>query len=522
MNLRKSLALMLALVMLSCMIVPVSATGEHAVVLKIGSPRCTLDGQVTMVDTANAKVTPVIESGRTLLPIRMLIEHFGGTIGWNAETRQVTCSLNGRSVVLAIDSKTALVNGEEKELDVPAVVREGRTLVPVRFVSENLNLNVGWEQQNSLVIVSDQALPSGSAELLARDDVRALLAKLFGPNPVTYAQKRFSLPSGSVTANVVTVNLNDPAVRVEARHVDGTLNHTASFANICQNSGAAVIVNANFFEAYQDVKDPIGVVMSNGQFIYCDNGMPSLGFTADGRAFWGDPAVFVRVRSTANSSKTVSGYSVNTMAQSADSSVLYTPARGNSIAINVDGYALTVSGGTVTGYDPVSAGSEVNIPADGYLLFVGRSMASQSWVSLNIPSIGSRVTLEPYSYKTATEDFTDANVLPEITQLISGAPRLLRDGNYCYDTTVGFDTDPRFVGNSALARTAIGTTADGKLIIINTGGATIQQLRELMKELGCVNATNLDGGASTAMYVQGKTITTPGRELTSTLHIFVD
>lgn len=178
MNLRKILSFALALVLLSCIMAPAYAANEHAVILKIDSPHCTLDGQLTMVDTANPKVVPVAESNRTLLPIRMLIEHFGGNIDWNGAASQVTCSLNGRSVVLTLDSKIALVNGKATELDVPAAAREERTLVPLRFVSENLNLNVVWEPQNNLVIVSDQPLPSDSAQLLARDDVRTLLNKL--------------------------------------------------------------------------------------------------------------------------------------------------------------------------------------------------------------------------------------------------------------------------------------------------------------------------------------------------------
>lgn len=175
---RKILVFVLALVMIFCITAPVYAANEHSVVLKIESPHCTLNGQLTMVDTANSKVIPVVESNRTLLPIRRIVEHFGGEVGWNGATSQVTCSLNGNSVVLTIDSNIALVNGKAKVLDVPARAREERTLVPVRFVSENLNLNVKWEPTKNLVIVSDQALPDDSDQLLARSDVRTLLDKL--------------------------------------------------------------------------------------------------------------------------------------------------------------------------------------------------------------------------------------------------------------------------------------------------------------------------------------------------------
>ena len=73
---------------------------------------------------------------------------------------------------------------------------------------------------------------------------------------------------------------------------------------------------------------------------------------------------------------------------------------------------------------------------------------------------------------------------------------------------------------SSTPRTAIGINREGKLLIASVKSATIQQMRELMLNLGCVDAFNLDGGASTAMYHNGNYIRTPGRELTTTLQIF--
>jgi exopolysaccharide biosynthesis protein len=61
----------------------------------------------------------------------------------------------------------------------------------------------------------------------------------------------------------------------------------------------------------------------------------------------------------------------------------------------------------------------------------------------------------------------------------------------------------------------------GKLLLVSVPSATIQQMRELMKSLGCVDAFNLDGGASCGMYYNGSYLATPGRELTVTLQVFV-
>ena len=74
---------------------------------------------------------------------------------------------------------------------------------------------------------------------------------------------------------------------------------------------------------------------------------------------------------------------------------------------------------------------------------------------------------------------------------------------------------------SVTPRTAIGKLANGKLVIVSTSAASIQQMRELMLQLGCVEAVNLDGGASTALAYQGKLVRTPGRQLTTTLQVVV-
>lgn len=67
----------------------------------------------------------------------------------------------------------------------------------------------------------------------------------------------------------------------------------------------------------------------------------------------------------------------------------------------------------------------------------------------------------------------------------------------------------------------MGVNAAGKLLPVSTPAATIQQMRELMLSLGCVDAFNVDGGASCGMYYNGSYLATPGRELTVTLQVFV-
>ena len=114
---------------------------------------------------------------------------------------------------------------------------------------------------------------------------------------VSRVTKTYALPSGSVSADVITVDTSAPGVSVRAAMVNQKLGASAPFSSIVSASGADVIVNANFFAAYsgQD-KFPVGHVMADGTFLYGVSGLTSFGFTGSGAVYVGRPAVFFYVR----------------------------------------------------------------------------------------------------------------------------------------------------------------------------------------------------------------------------------
>ena len=85
------------------------------ITLQIGNPFITINGTKQKIDTQDSK--PIIKNNRTLIPVRSLIEALGGTIEWNGKTREVTIQLNGNTIILAIDKPTALVNGIKTPID---------------------------------------------------------------------------------------------------------------------------------------------------------------------------------------------------------------------------------------------------------------------------------------------------------------------------------------------------------------------------------------------------------------------
>ncbi len=96
---------------------------------------------------------PVIIEGRTLVPMRGIFESLGASIAWDDATKTVTAKKSGKTISLVIGEKNAIVNGEFKTLDVAPEIINGRTMVPVRFVSETLGEEVGWDGDTRTVTV---------------------------------------------------------------------------------------------------------------------------------------------------------------------------------------------------------------------------------------------------------------------------------------------------------------------------------------------------------------------------------
>lgn len=101
----------------------------------------------------NLDVPPVIINNRTMVPVRAIFETLGASVQWDPKTRTVTGNKDSINILLTVDNKLAKVNGKTVVLDVPATVIDGRTMVPTRFIAENLGNQVEWNAQTRTVII---------------------------------------------------------------------------------------------------------------------------------------------------------------------------------------------------------------------------------------------------------------------------------------------------------------------------------------------------------------------------------
>jgi N-acetylmuramoyl-L-alanine amidase len=93
-----------------------------------------------------------------------VFEKAGAAVAWDADAQKVSVSLNTTLIELKINSTTATVNGKAVLLDVPAKIINDRTMVPIRFIGEQLNMTVGWHPEQGLVTM-DKILTAGTASL---------------------------------------------------------------------------------------------------------------------------------------------------------------------------------------------------------------------------------------------------------------------------------------------------------------------------------------------------------------------
>jgi len=96
---------------------------------------------------------PIIVNNRTMVPLRFIIENFGGDIYWNSTDSSIKIVFPEKEILMWVNNSTAYINGKKYILDSPPIIIGGRTLVPVRFVVEALGAYVFWNSTDSGVTI---------------------------------------------------------------------------------------------------------------------------------------------------------------------------------------------------------------------------------------------------------------------------------------------------------------------------------------------------------------------------------
>lgn len=139
-----------------------SAEKEKMIILLVDCEYAYVFGEKVQIDPDDPWVIPTVVNDRTLIPIRFISESLGAQVGWEEETETVTITQEETTIQMQLGKKEYTVNGETKEMDVEATTMRDRTMVPLRVISETFGKNVFWDDKG-LIIISDEA-PSWDSE----------------------------------------------------------------------------------------------------------------------------------------------------------------------------------------------------------------------------------------------------------------------------------------------------------------------------------------------------------------------
>lgn len=124
-------------------------------------------------------VPPVVINERTLVPLRTIFEALGATIEWDGSTNTVTGTKGTKKVILQIDNPIATVNGNPVELSAPGTIVNNKTMVPARFIAESMDAIVSWDEgAQTVIIVSKRNVSFADKDL--ETEVRKAIKKTTG------------------------------------------------------------------------------------------------------------------------------------------------------------------------------------------------------------------------------------------------------------------------------------------------------------------------------------------------------
>lgn len=153
---------------------------QDVICMKIGKGVSFAFGKKAKIDAENPKVVPCIENGRTLVPLRFVAEALGAEVTYNEEANGCSIRKGETNIDITFDSAEFKVNGKSVTYEVPIKVYENRTMIPLRFVSEELGYHVYWNEKNSAVVISPADNPwveTREAEITALNEM--LVTMLF-------------------------------------------------------------------------------------------------------------------------------------------------------------------------------------------------------------------------------------------------------------------------------------------------------------------------------------------------------
>jgi hypothetical protein len=308
---------------------------------------------------------------------------------------------------------------------------------------------------------------------------------------------------------VVAVRLPLKSVHVRVGLARDKVGSTEPLDQLAKRQHAVAAINGCFFDAYtaSEIKNPHHTLVSNGKVLHLGGDIGcTMWFAKDGGA--GIAKLHLKVVGALDGStgwpNNWYAYWINRNPESQTTAVIFTPEWAQRFT-PAGGISVVVRNGVVA----ATTRAPTEIPEDGFVLYLSGAEERQADRFL----VGRRC-----EYWAVLRDASESALPRQVTEAIGCGPRLLQDGRIVADPAAEGFQHPKIL-SMACARSAIGLTADQQLVLATSNAATIVQLAKIMRAMGCTDAMNLDGGASSGLWYDGKYLTKPGRAISNSVLI---
>lgn len=450
----------------------------------------------------------IMQEGKVYVSAQSVFEELGCQVVWDKQMQILLLKTMQNRLTINLKTNEAVINGKSSPMPYAPRFVKNEIYVPLRFCAEALAMSVDWNDQVSQAVIS-RAMNSGrSARVIIAVAAAPLVSKptpaTFTPDLVSSVTQRYRSFSQQIDEHTVNiVEIAPGGLKAELGLAQGRVGATEELSSIASRDGAVVAINGSYFAAYGGTPDPWNLLIRGGKVLHVGSNGTAIGFTAAGNVKMATAKVKIE-GSTKGSYQWPNNwyaYGFNHTAEG-NSVYIYTPERGIHVGFT-GGTAAIITNGRIT---HITSNDNVIIPRNGFVVIFSGSERSL----LERFSIGSTA-----SYRVAFEE-TEDEVWSDVITSVGAGPRLVVKGRISVDPIGEGFTEAKITQDGS-ARSAIGVKRDGTILLVTTGGATIHQLAQIMHTLGSWQAMNLDGGASSGLWVEGHYVTEPSRQVSNAL-----
>lgn len=244
-------------------IIIMSAFGYYnCVFADTGDVKIYIDG--IAVDFPDVK--PYILNDRTFVPIRFISEQLGATVKWNSNTSEITIDSDDDSIKLVIGSTEVIKNGALSSMDAVPMVTDGRTMVPLRFVSEQFGAAVDWDViNNTVLITTEKSNPFHTVYTVQTGDTLWQIAMTYGVSLEEISKENPGLNPDKLTIGqqlnlpgISEAKKTDSSSEVDSPKVQADTTNTETPA-VSRGGGRMASLNGTADEFIEYAKEYLGV-----------------------------------------------------------------------------------------------------------------------------------------------------------------------------------------------------------------------------------------------------------------------